>query len=117
MCRDDGFLHTLDRSEVPTFLCVGGEAMPDPSNLSSFTSDPAPVTISPASQKSTDVTSEPELPSQRATKSKLRRIITVVIVAVIAVGGGTYAIYAHFYQRGASSPEAVIDSISRAIPS
>lgn len=117
MCRDDGFLHTLDRSEVPTFLCVGGEAMPDPSNLSSFTSDPAPVAISPASQKSTDVTSEPELPSQRVTKSKLRRIITVVIVAVIAVGGGTYAIYAHFYQRGASSPEAVIDSISRAIPS
>lgn len=117
MCRDDGFLHTLDRSEVPTFLCVGGEAMPDPSNLSSFTSDPASATISPASQKSANIMSEPELPSQRVVKSKLRRIITVVIVVVISVGGGAYAIYAHFYQRGASSPEAVVDSISRAIPS
>lgn len=117
MCRDDGFLHTLDRSEVPTFLCVGGEAMPDPSNLSSFTSDPASATISPASQKSANIISEPELPSQRVVKSKLRRIITVVIVVVISVGGGAYAIYAHFYQRGASSPEAVVDSISRAIPS
>ena len=91
--------------------------MSDPSNLSSFTSDPASATISPASLKSTNVMSEPELPSQRVVKSKLRKIITVVIVAVISVGGGAYAIYAHFYQRGASSPEAVIDSISRAIPS
>lgn len=91
--------------------------MSDPSTPSSPTSEPVPVAISPASQRSANIMSESGLLPRRVSKKKLRRIIAVVVVAVISVGSGAYAIYAHFYQRGASSPEAVVESISRAIPS
>ena len=39
----------------------------------------------------------------------------MVAVVMMVVGGGAYAIYVNLFQRGASSPEAVMESLSQAI--
>lgn len=53
-------------------------------------------------------------PLQR-TRKKLWKIVAVAAVVVMVAGGGAYAVYANFFQRGASSPEAVMGSLSKAI--
>ena len=53
-------------------------------------------------------------PLQR-TRKKLWKIVAVAAVVVMVAGGGAYAVYANFFQRGASSPEAVMGTLSKAI--
>ena len=55
------------------------------------------------------------LPELWPSRKRMRRIVVVVAVVMMVVGGGAYAIYVNLFQRGASSPEAVMESLSQAI--
>ena len=60
----------------------------------------------------------PPVAPARGTRRRRPRawgIEAAVLAVVLVLGGGAYAVYAHFFQRGASSPEAAMDYVSQAV--
>ena len=51
----------------------------------------------------------------RARRRPFRSAVTAVLAVVLAVGGGTFAVYTYLTQRGAASPDEVMSTVSQAI--
>lgn len=83
---------------------------------------PAPSPSAAAMAPTAVVSPQPSVaagPAPAPTGGRRRRrgwVIAAVLVLVLAVSGSAFAIYSYFFQRGASSPDGVMDSIAEAIP-
>ena len=99
-------------ADVPT--AVMGTPPPPPSAPTAAMGTPPPPPSAPTAAMGTP----PPPPPARASGKRRRKKwvpIAAVLAAVLAVGGGAFAVYTYLTQRGAASPDEVMSTVSQAI--
>ena len=99
-------------ADVPT--AVMGTPPPPPSAPTAAMGTPPP----PPSAPTVAMGTPPPPPPARASGKRRRKKwvpIAAVLAAVLAVGGGAFAVYTYLTQRGAASPDEVMSTVSQAI--
>lgn len=99
-------------ADVPT--AVMGTPPPPPSAPTAAMGTPPPPPSAPTAAMGTP----PPPPPARASGRRRRKKwvpIAAVLAAVLAVGGGAFAVYTYLTQRGAASPDEVMSTVSQAI--
>ena len=99
-------------ADVPT--AVMGTPPPPPSAPTAAIGTPPP----PPSAPTAAIGTPPPPPPARASGKRRRKKwvpIAAVLAAVLAVGGGAFAVYTYLTQRGAASPDEVMSTVSQAI--
>lgn len=82
---------------------------------------PTPLPASAASAPAVAFSQAPPPPvspvrgGRKRWTRKTRGIAAAVLAVALVLGGGAYTVYSHFFQRGASSPEAAMDYLSQAV--
>ena len=91
-----------------------GTPPPPPSAPTAAMGTPPPPPSAPTAAMGTP----PPPPPARASGKRRRKKwvpIAAVLAAVLAVGGGAFAVYTYLTQRGAASPDEVMSTVSQAI--
>ena len=91
-----------------------GTPPPPPSAPTAVMGTPPPPPSAPTAVMGTP----PPPPPARASGKRRRKKwvpIAAVLAAVLAVGGGAFAVYTYLTQRGAASPDEVMSTVSQAI--
>ena len=91
-----------------------GTPPPPPSAPTAAMGTPPPPPSAPTAAMGTP----PPPPPARASGRRRRKKwvpIAAVLAAVLAVGGGAFAVYTYLTQRGAASPDEVMSTVSQAI--
>ena len=91
-----------------------GTPPPPPSAPTAAMGTPPPPPSAPTAAMGTP----PPPPPARASGKRRRKKwvpIAAVLAVVLAVGGGTFAVYTYLTQRGAASPDEVMSTVSQAI--
>ena len=113
-------------ADVPT--AVMGTPPPPPSAPTAAMGTPPPPPSAPTAAIGTPppppsaptaaIGTPPPPPPARASGKRRRKKwvpIAAVLAAVLAVGGGAFAVYTYLTQRGAASPDEVMSTVSQAI--
>lgn len=97
---------------------TGAPPGPEPAGTMAPAPSPSAAAMAPTAVVSPQPSAAAGPAPAPAGRRRRRRgwVIAAVLVLVLAVSGSAFAIYSYFFQRGASSPDGVMDSIAEAIP-
>ena len=101
--------------ETPTAEAVSAENASEPAAAEAPTTE---IAVDSAQETPTAAMGTPPPPPARAGGKRRRKKwvpIAAVLAVVLAVGGGTFAVYTYLTQRGAASPDEVMSTVSQAI--
>lgn len=101
--------------EAPTAEAVSAENASEPVAAEAPTTE---IAVDSAQETPTAAMGAPPPPPARAGGKRRRKKwvpIAAVLAVVLAVGGGTFAVYTYLTQRGAASPDEVMSTVSQAI--
>lgn len=101
--------------EAPTAEAVSIEDASEPATAEAPTTE---IAVDSAQETPTAAMGTPPPPPARAGGKRRRKKwvpIAAVLAVVLAVGGGTFAVYTYLTQRGAASPDEVMSTVSQAI--
>ena len=101
--------------EAPTAEAVSIEDASEPATAEAPTTE---IAVDSAEETPTAAMGTPPPPPARAGGKRRRKKwvpIAAVLAVVLAVGGGTFAVYTYLTQRGAASPDEVMSTVSQAI--